>query len=314
MKTKSDSVTNDYNQIKISYNTPIIKDISLNINAAYHYSGTNKGTDLGIGLTKRLKSGSTVSLTYHYSVVPFVMINNIYIPSNMRHSVNLDFGEVYGFGDKSLEPIGLNNINKGKVVAKTFLDLNLNGIKDETEPYIGNIPIKFENHNEPIFTDKNGTTRLVPLEEGIYNVSLCEDNLPTFLNVHKNTNPSRYVKVEKGNLTPIEFGLISSSGQIEGTVTIKNEYGEYLKFNDLVVSIFDANNKEIDYTNLNNDGTFSFSSLAPGKYQVKIVDELLELLKIEPTQESKNFIVEIPCNYEDFVTVDNVNLEYIYKL
>ncbi|UKI41061.1 MAG: hypothetical protein L6V95_13385 [Candidatus Melainabacteria bacterium] len=165
VKTKSDSVTNDYNQIKISYNTPIIKDLSLNINAAYHYSGTNKGTDLGIGLTKRLKSGSTVSLAYHYSVVPFVMINNIYIPSNMRHSVNLDFGEVYGFGDKSLEPIGLNNINKGKVVAKTFLDLNLNGIKDETEPYIGNIPIKFENHNEPIFTDKNGTTRLVPLEE-----------------------------------------------------------------------------------------------------------------------------------------------------
>ena len=41
----------------------------------------------------------------------------------MRHSVNVDFGEVYGFGDKSLEPIGLNNINKGKVVAKTFLDL-----------------------------------------------------------------------------------------------------------------------------------------------------------------------------------------------
>ncbi len=314
VKTKSNSVTNDYKQIKISYNTPMIKDISLNINAAYHYSGTNKGTDLGIGLTKRLKSGSTVSLAYHYSVVPFVMINNIYIPSNMRHSINLDFGEVYGFGDKSLEPIGLNNINKGKVVAKTFLDLNLNGIKDETEPYIGNIPIKFENHNEPIFTDKNGTTSLVPLEEGIYNVSICEDNLPTFLNVHKNTNPSRYVKVESGNLTPIEFGLISSSGQIEGTVTIKNEYGEYLKFNDLVVSIFDANNKEIDYTNLNNDGTFSFSSLAPGKYQVKIVDELLELLKIEPTQESKNFIVEIPCKYEDFVTVDNVNLEYVYKL
>ena len=111
-----------------------------------------------------------------------------------------------------------------------------------------------------------------------------------------------------------KFGLISSSGQIEGTVTIKNEYGEYLKFNDLVVSIFDANNKEIDYTNLNNDGTFSFSSLAPGKYQVKIVDELLELLKIEPTEESKNFIVEIPCKYEDFVTVDNVNLEYVYKL
>ncbi len=314
VNTKSDNVTNDYKQIKISYNTPMIKDISLNLNAAYHYSGTNKGTDFGVGLTKRLKSGSTISLAYHYSVVPFIMINNIYLPSNMRHSINLDFGEVYGFGDKSIQPIGMNNLNKGKVVAKVFLDLNLNGLKDETEPYIPNIPIKFENMYEPVYTDKKGATKLVPLEEGIYNISLCEDNLPTFLNIHKNTKPIRFVKVENGNVTPVEFGLISSSGQIEGTVTIKNEFGEYLKFNDLVVSIFDANNKEIDYTNLNDDGTFSFSGLAPGKYHVKIVDELLQLLKIHPDENTKNFIVDIPCKYEDFVIIDNVNLEYTYKL
>ena len=78
-------------------------------------------------------------------------------------------------------------------------------------------------------------------------------------------------------------------------------------------SIFISNNFTLKFS-IAHCKTFSFSSLAPGKYQIKIVDELLELLKIEPTTESKNFIVEIPCKYEDFVIIDNVNLEYIYKL
>lgn len=310
VEMKSDATTTDYREIKLSYTTPSVKGVNLSLSTGLHYAGTVKGNDWGIGVTKRLKSGSTVSLNYRYTQVPFYMIDNILIPSSMHHSVTLDFAELYGIGSHGPQAIGLNNENKGYIEANAFLDLNQDGIREKDEPYIENIPIKVENNSEILLTGKNGRTNLKAEDTGVYKIEIYEDELPTFISCHNKTKPCRYVKIDNNSKTEVGFGLISSVGNINGSVTVKDELGHPLKIDDLVVSIIDTSGKELSYTNINEDGTFSFSGLSPGKYLVQVDKELQQAHRIAPYANSENYIVTIPPEYKDYVTVDNVNLYY----
>lgn len=114
--------------------TPSIKGLNFNVSAEFHYTGTNRGNDMGLGVTKRLKSGSTISLNYRYNQTPYYVTDNMYLPSNMRHSIALDFAELYDIGGKGLQAIGTGNEDKGYFVASAFLDVNQNGVKDKGEP------------------------------------------------------------------------------------------------------------------------------------------------------------------------------------
>lgn len=314
VQTASDSTVNNYNQIKINYSTPSFKSFNFNISTGFYYAGNIKGNDWGFGINKRLKSGSTVSLNYRYSQTPYYIINDMFIPGSMRHSVTLDFSELYGIGGRGLQAIGTANENKGYVQAITFLDLNQNGIKDKKEPYIEGVPIKIENSSETLLTDKKGLTRLMPENSGVYNVKVFEDELPTLLSCHNKTKPSRYIKIKDNSKTKVTFGLISSVGNINGSITIKDEFNNPLKMEDIIVSVLDTMGNEINYTNINEDGTFSFSGLSPGKYKIEVDKGIQDTYKIIPDAKSTNYIVEIPPVYKDYVNIDNVNLYYKYEL
>jgi len=314
VKTVSDAMVNDYKAIRVAYSTPTIKGFNFNVSTGFHYAGTNKGNDMGFGVTKRLKSGSTVSLNYRYSQTPFYVVDNMYLPSSMRHSITVDFAELYGIGDKGLQAIGTSNSNKGYLQVSAFLDVNQNGVRDKGEPMIENIPIKVENDSEVLLTAKNGKTKLKAEDAGVHNVKVFEDELPTFLACHNKTKQSRYIKIENNSKTKVDFGLISSVGNINGSVAIMDEFNNSLRIDDIVVSVLDNTGKEVSYTNLNEDGTFSFSGLYPGKYIVAIDKELQALHKIVPEAGSENLIIEIPPEYKDYVNIDNVNLSYKYRI
>lgn len=314
VNTISDSTTTNYNEIKIAYSTPCIKGFNFTISTGFHYAGDIKGNDWGFGVTKRLKSGSTISLNYRYSQIPFYMIDNMYIPASMHHSITLDFAELYGIGGRGMQAIGTGNENKGYLEAVAFLDVNQNGVKDKGEPYIENIPIKVENDSELLLTGKNGKTHLKAEEAGVHNVQIFEDELPTFISCHNKTKPSRFIKVTSGSKTKVAFGLTSTVGNINGSVTVKDEFNNSLRIEDLVVSILDTSGKEINYTNINEDGTFSFSGISPGKYVIEVDKELQDAYKIKPDAKSENYIVVIPPEYKDYVNIDNVNLNYKYEI
>lgn len=314
VKMLSDAQVNGYNSINVSYTTPCIKGINFNISTGLHYKGTTKGNDWGLGITKRLKSGSAVSMNYRYSQIPCYIIDNMYIPGSMRHSLTVDFTELYGVGSKGLQAIGAGNDNKGYLQVSAFLDINQNGIKDKGEPLIDNIPIKVENDSEILLTTKDGTTRLKAEDIGVHNVQIFEDQMPTLLSFHNKTKPSRYIKIDKNSKTTVEFGLISSVGNVNGSVTVKDEFNNSLKIDDLIVSVLDTEGKEVNYTNVNEDGTFSFSGLSPGKYVVGIDKELQDVYKIKPDTNTQNYVVVIPPTYKDYVNIDNVNLYYKYEI
>src|SRR5574344_1841421 len=310
----SDTTKNNYRSINLQYITPSIKSFVFNFSTGLHYTGTNKGNDYGFGVTKRLKSGSTISLNYRYSQIPFYMIDNMYIPGSMRHSITLDFAELYGIGSHGLQSVGVGNENKGFIQMIAFLDVNKNGKRDKGEPLIEEVPFKLENFSKPVLTDKSGKTILVAEDEGIYNVKVFEDELPTLISCCNTTKPSRFIKVENGKKNKIEFGFISTVGNISGSVSIKDEFNNPLKVDDLIVSILDTTGKEVNYTNLNEDGTFTFSGLAPGNYVVGIDKELPDTYKLTPNAKSSNYSVSIPAQYKDYVNIDNVNLNYTYKI
>lgn len=314
VKTTSDGIINNYNSFNIGYSTPTIKGINFNLMTGIHYNGTNPGNDWGMGISKRLKSGSMVSLNYRYSAIPCYMIDNMYLPGSMRHSISLNFSELYGMGNNGLHAIGTGNENKGYLQVRAFLDLNQNGVKDKGEPAIENIPIIVDNSSDVLLTDKKGLTEMKTENEGIYNVKIYEDELPTLVSCHNQTKPSRYIKIKSNLKTDIAFGLISSVGNINGSVSITDEYNNPLKIEDLVVSVLDTSGNEVSYTNINDDGTFSFSGLNPGKYFVTIDKNLQEAYKIKPDAKSENYLVEIPPVYKDYVNIDNVNLGYKYEI
>lgn len=314
VEAKSDSTTNDYNSIKVAYTTPSVKGFNCNVSTGFHYAGTTKGNDFGFGITKRLKSGSAVSLNYRYSAVPCYVIDNMYIPGSMRHSITVDFAELYGIEGFGLKGIGTGNEDKGTLQITAFLDINQNGIRDKNEPLIENVPIKIDNKSEIIMLKKKAKENIIVEENGVHEVKIFEDEMPTLLICSNKTKPVRHVKINNNAKAKIEFGLLSSVGNINGSVTIKDEFNNVLKFDDVIVSVLSTDGREVNYTNINDDSTFSFSGLSPGKYVVAIDKELQNLYKIKPDTKSENYFVEIPPEYKNYVNIDNVNLDYKYEI
>ena len=314
IQTKSDSTLDSYNVCRVGYSTPTIKTCNLNCITGYRYTGLNKGLDFGVGLVKRLQSGSAVSVNYRFNRSPGYIIDNMFLPSTMRHSISLDFSELYGISDNKLQALGANNLNKGFIEAIAFLDTNKNGIQDEGEINIENVTIKIKGESDVLTTNKYGYTKLKSEEAGIHQIQIFEDELPTLLSPHSKTNPCRIIKVEQNEKTQVAFGLISSVGNINGTITAQDEYGQAIKVEDLVISAFNEEGNEICYTNPNQDGTFSMSGLSPGKYKIGIDKDFQTNYHLYPDEATDKLLVEIPPEYKKYVDIDNVNLTYIYRI
>lgn len=313
-QTKSDALHDSYSTIRLGYSTPAFKTCNLNLMTGYRYMGVNRGFDFGLGVLKRLKSGSAVSLNYRFNRSPGYMVDNMFLPSTMRHSITLDFSELYGLTNGKLQVLGANNTNKGFVEAIAFLDTNQNGIQDNGEVNIENVTIKIKDDAEVLTTNKKGHTRLKPATAGIYQIQVHEDELPTLVSVHSKTNPNRIIKVVENEKTQVAFGLISSVGNVNGSITVKDEFEQQLKVDEFVISLFNETGNEVCYTNPNKDGTFSMSGLSPGKYKIGLDKQFLEAFHIFPDEKTENLTVEIPPEYKEYVNIDNVNLIYIYKI
>lgn len=314
INVNSSGTEDKYNIARIAYATPTFKSISGNVMCGLHYTGLHKGFDLGLGLAKRLKSGSCVSFNYRYNVSPGYMIDNAYMPSTARQSVTVDFSELYGVSDNKLQAIGMSGVDKGLVQVLTFLDINQNGKMDSNEVVVDNVPIKFDNTSDTLLTRKNGYTKCIAGDEGIHKVAIAEDELPTFLSVPNNAEPQKLAKVKKNEKTRVCFGLISSVGVVNGIVTVQDEFNNYKKISELVVTVLDQENKEVSYTTVNEDGSYSITGLSPGKYTVAVDKDYQTYYNIVPDKDSEKVQVEIPMEYRKYVNIDNVNLNYINKL
>jgi len=308
VKTATNSFKSDYNAIRIGYTFPTFKNISSSVSAGYHYTGLNKGFDFSSTIGYQFASGRKLELTYNFNRLLGSFINNMFIPSSSHSSITFNVLDALCLIAGGVKSIGFSNNDSGYIQTVAFLDLNQNGIKEEGEPTIPDIPISLLGYTDST-TDKKGEHITKGLSEGVYQVRLNLDKLPGLLAVSPQAKDSFMVKVDKKQKSKVFFGLISSIGSVAGKVNILDEFKRKIDIKDLIVSIFNEKGEEVKYTSIDDDGNYFISGLAPGKYTMKLDKNFIENYHLQPKDSEKEII--IPPSYKNYVDLKDIDLEYV---
>jgi len=304
------SYTNKYNVIRTGYTLPTIKNFSPHFSVGWHYTGINRGLDYTLGLAYLFKSGARMELNFQYNRVAGTFIDDFFIPSSSRYSFNFNLNNTLALVGKSLKTIDYSDKNSGFIKAITFLDVNKNGIKDNKEPSLPYMPINISGSDEQFNTDKKGHYITKAMPEGFYKIKIDMNKLPSLLSLSPKTQNEYLARIDKNTTTKVFLGLVSSVGNIFGSIKITDEFQREFHINDLIVAVYDENGTEIAYTSVNSDGTYNISGLAPGKYNIGIDKDFIEAYNLSLNGNEAKRTVTIPPVYDTFVDITDLNLEY----
>ena len=299
---------NDYNMIRINYQFPEFKRVLLGLGIGYKYQGLDNGCTYSAAIGYRTRTGMIVSLNYQYNTAMGYIFNNMYIPSNARHSINFTINDTFAFTDNGLQSIGANSPNYGFVEVVTYIDKNNNGIFDKKDIKVANVPVKVSWKSSPIRTKRSGFCDLQSVERGFYNVSLDSDNMHANLSALKNCD--EYIYVEPQKTTRVEFPLKSSVGNITGKLQISDDFDRKMNITDFIVSLYDENGKEVAYSTVDDYGNYYFSGISPGQYKVMLDKNFIDDYSLIPDEQFGEIAVNIPYVYKKFVELKDQNLIY----
>ena len=305
---KSNGAANDYNMIRINYQFPEIKRILLGLGIGYKYQGLDNGCTYSAAVGYRTRTGMIVSVNYQYNTAMGYIFNNMYIPSNARHSINFTVNDTFAFTDNGLQSIGTNSPNYGFVEVVVYIDKNNNGVFDRKDIKVSNVPVKVSWKSSPIRTKRNGFCDLQSVEKGFYNVSLDSDNMHTNLSALKNSD--EYIYVEPQKTTRVEFPLKSSVGNITGKLQISDDFNRKMNITDFIVSLFDANGDEVAYSTVDDSGNYYFSGISPGQYKIMLDKSFIDDYSLIPDEQFGEIAINIPYVYKKFVELKDQNLIY----
>lgn len=296
-------------RIRIGYNFPRILKLTPSFNVGMPYSGNIQGLDYNVSLAYIFNSGKEIRLNYYFNRQNGYIFDNIYIPSNSRSTLAINFVDnlsLYG----GMKPLTMSTDDFGFVKVCTFCDKNENGQFDKNDKLIPNVGIKIQDDYKLGKTNKKGVYTSCGLKEGNYFVSLNKNDLSSFYGTIAN-NENFSAKVEKDKVTSIYIPITSTPGIVFGKIKIVDELGNDVKISDLPISIYDKTGQEIDYSSVDEDMNFNISNLKAGNYTIKIAKEFEEAYSL--TQLSKDLEIEIPEVFDDNFIIDNLMLNYAQK-
>ncbi|MDD3238203.1 MAG: carboxypeptidase-like regulatory domain-containing protein [Candidatus Gastranaerophilales bacterium] len=309
VKIGGNNFINDYQIARIEYTFPMLKRINLSIGTGYRYTGDIPGFEYLVKLGYSTKSGRTYFLNYQYSKLNGYMVDNMFIPGSNRHSINLSVNDNFAVLN-GLRSVGITDRNKGFVNVVAYLDKNENGKFDKSDVKVKGVPIKCSWKNEIIYTNSKGTIPVQAINQGVYQISVDTESLPTILSLSKECKESNIVKIDAEKNTNIEIPIESSVGNITGKLVIKDDFDRDLPIKDFIIVVDDNDGNEIAYTTVNNDGSYYFSGIKPGKYTVKLDNSFIEDYSLETIEGMSEKHFEIPYVYKKFVEINDLNLEY----
>ena len=309
IRYSSGEYKNGYNMFKFGYTFPTWKRITFGLGWGFRYSGQG-GHDLGASLAYRSKSGQSMSVNYQWSKNGGYFIDNMFMPTTNRHSVNFNFNDAFQLFNHGLKSVGDEDLHKGLFEAIAFVDVNQNGQYDKNiDVPIQDVPLITSWSGETNITNKRGRVYSSSLEEGIYTVSINMDQLPITVAPTTNDMITRRVKIDGGQTTKLEIPLVSTVGSVSGTLKISDDFDRNLKISDFVVVLLDANGDEVNYSTVGDNGEFYISGLAPGKYTLQLDEKFINAYGLEELQNSRINIV-IPYDYNNPTDLYNQDLEY----
>lgn len=299
---------NEYNMAKIGYTFPSFKNLTLSVGTGYKYTGNDNGFDFNANLAIRTKSGRTININYQYNRTGGFIINNMFIPTSNRHSINIVLNDVWAILPNSIQSVGFNNPNRGFVDIVAYIDKNNNGKFDKEDVRVGNVPIKCNWMNENIYTNRRGRVSPSGIDSGVYNVKIDNDKLAATLIDYE--NKTKMVRVEGGKTTRVEFPLKSCIGNISGKVSVTDDFARRMDTKDFVVVLLDDKGEEKAYSTLDNNSEFYLSGIEPGVYFVQLDKNIIEENNLQNIENKSTIKVEIPYEYKHFTEIKDINLFY----
>lgn len=307
---KTNTYKNDYNMFRFGYTFPAWKRYTLGIGWGFRYHGQS-GHDINVTLGYRAKSGQMVNVGYQYSENGGYFIDNMFMPTTSRHSVNFIFNDAYQFFTHGFKSIGDIEEDKGIFEAIAFIDTNKNGKYDKKiDIPMKDIPIITSWTSNIEYTNRTGRISSSSLSSGIYKIGLDMNSLPITVAPYTNDLISKTIKIDKSLTTKVELPLVSTVGSVSGVLKISDDFQRELKITDFVVIIVDENGNEINYSTVTSDGAFYISGLAPGKYTLKLDDRYMNAYGLEKVENLSEKTIYIPYDYVNPTDVTGQNLEY----
>ncbi len=307
---KTSSYKNDYNMFRFGYTFPTWKRITLGLGWGFRYCGQG-GHDFNVNMSYKAKSGQMMNIGYQYSKNGGYFLDNMFMPTTNRHSVNFIFNDAYQLFHHGFKSIGNEIDDKGIFEAIVFIDTNKNGKYDKKiDIPMKDVPIVTSWSSKPEYTNRTGRIASSSLASGVYKVSLDMNTLPITVAPLTNDYISKTIKIEDGGTTTLELPLISTVGSVSGILKITDDFQRDLKITDFVVIIVDEEGNEINYSTVNSTGEFYISGLAPGKYTLKLDDRYIDAYGLEKLHNLSERSIYIPFDYENPTDVINQNLEY----
>ena len=275
VRYQTSTYNNGYNVFRFSYTFPTWKSWTLGLNWGLKYYGQT-GNDLGATISRRSRSGQTMTLGYQYSKNTGYFIDNMFMPTTNRHSISFTFNDAFQIFHRGLMSVGNEDLDKGIFEAIAFIDNNKNGVYDKKV----DIPVKDVNliaswAGADFVTNKRGRVCSTSLSEGIYKVDIDMEKLPITVAPVSNDIITKTIRINGGQVTKLEIPLVSTIGSVSGKLNITDDFNRNLKITDFIVVLLDEQGNEVSYSTIGYDGEFYISGLAPGKYKLQLDEKFI---------------------------------------
>lgn len=254
------------------------------------------------GMEVRLDSANSVQLSGTHSFAFDAARNQSTLAVSFTHR----FGA--GSGDGGFSFSKLLGLNRGRIQGRAFFDLNGNGQDDAGEPGVAGMKIQ-ANGNRSVITDAQGRYHFASLNPGEYNLALLSEQLG--MSLRASTPTEKHVSLSGRQTAIVSFGLTNFgnvSGRVYNDLFLIGSEGDTLNAPGIkgvrlsLRSLDAAIHGFVQTETLDSGGTYVFSNLTPGSYQLEIDAMTLPAdfrpprqtswkVKVEPSQ---GFHLDIP--------------------
>lgn len=177
---------------------------------------------------------------------------------------------------------GYQAIIKPAISGVVWADLNGDGVRDEGEPGLGNIPVLLTGSlvEAQAVTDASGAYGFVDLAAGEYHVSIASDALAENYTVTADASASALTLADEP-ITSVNFGLQPARlGSISGLIWLEtSDFGVRnageTGIAGVIVELVNSAGIVVQRVTLEADGRYTFSDQIAGTYSVRISEESL---------------------------------------
>lgn len=201
--------------------------------------------------------------------------------------------------------VGVNNrtsVGKGGIIIIPFVDINGNGIRDLNEPRA--MGLKIQSSAGSVKNNSTDTAIVITDLEAYtcFMVRLNTDGLENIAWQVKKKTISITVNPNQLRLLEVPIAVINEVAGVVFTNSDKGRKG----LGRIIVRFYNSRSKQVGQTLTEEDGSYSYSGLAPGSYTARIDAGQLDKLQLNCSPEKRAFRIKVSKEGE---VVDGLEFE-----